>query len=60
MSSKRRNEKLLLGLGAQCDFDKSSAESGGPAVRAPARFNLPLWVKWDGVCVHAQHTRCVL
>lgn len=32
MSSKRRNEKLLLGLGAQCeDFDKSSAESGGPA-----------------------------
>ena len=56
MSSKRRNEKLPLGLAAQCDFDKSSAESGGPS----ARFNPPLWVKWDGVCVHAQHTKCVL
>lgn len=32
MSSKRRNEKLPLGLAAQPDFDKSSAESGVPGV----------------------------
>ena len=32
MSSKRRNEKLPLGLAAQRHFDKSSAESGGPGV----------------------------
>ena len=37
MSSKRRNEKLLLGLAAQCDFDKSSVESGGLAA-GPCTF----------------------
>lgn len=41
----------------RCDLDKSSAVSLWPG-KILHRFNLPLWVKWDGVCVHAQHTRC--